>query len=367
MNFSTRAHWRLTRWLGPWTDNGRAPGTVSCRRLRQEPSGEQPAFEALIYTPADGPPIGSYLVAHGLNARGPDDPRCDRFARVLAHAGFLVMVPRLSAFTRLRVDQTASDDLGRGLRTLVALDEHPRGTLPGVFSISFGSFPALLTAASPEVGRLVGALIVFGGYANFVETCRFMMGAGGDKQPTPDPTCLVGLAINSAHLLFEGEQQRLLTEAWHDFASRVWGAPDMQNPAKYTPLALELAQTLPEALREVFLQGVGVNPGFVPKLEAALSSGAFAAVDPRPQLHQVRCPVHLFHGRNDDVIPYSQMLQLAEGLAATRPRTYLTGLYDHSRSQGGSAALAQLPLILGEIKTLSAMIHAMVVSAQQAA
>jgi pimeloyl-ACP methyl ester carboxylesterase len=365
MPLSPRAHWRLTRWLGPWTDNTRAPSTVADRRISEPATAEHPAFEARVYTPADCRPVGSYLVAHGLNARGPDDPRCDRFARVLAHAGFVVMVPRLHSFTRLRVDSSAAADLSRGLQALLALDEHPRGTLPGVFSISFGSFPALLMAASPELGPQIGGLIVFGGYANFVETCRFMMGAGADRHPAPDPTCLVGLAINSAHLLFEGPDQQLLADTWRDFAGRVWGAPDMQKPEQHTPLAHQLAATLPVHLREVFLQGAGVLPGFAPRLETALSSGAFAAVDPRDRLHTVRCPVHLFHGRNDDVIPYSQMLALADGLAAARPRTYLTGLYDHSRTQGASGGLRQLPAMLAEIKTLGAMIHAMVTSGRQ--
>jgi hypothetical protein len=56
----------------------------------------------------------------------------------------------------MRLDATAIAELSLSLEALVALDEHPRHQLPGIFSVSFGSFPALMTAASPRVGHLVG-------------------------------------------------------------------------------------------------------------------------------------------------------------------------------------------------------------------
>ena len=326
---------------------------------------DQP-LEALVYTPTDRAPIGSYVIAHGFNPQGPDDPRCDRFARVLSHAGFVVMCPRLHAFTRLRVDASAAVDLSRAVTALMALDEHPRGRRPGIFSISFGSLAALLAAASPDVGPLVGGLVVFGGYANFVDTCRFMLGTGasGGDLPAPDPTCLVGLAINSADVMYPEKERRHLTDAWRAFVARVWGVPDMKQHARFSEVARELATALPPELIAPFLQGCGVTPGFAPLVEEALGRLDADAVDPRGHLHAIRCPVHLFHGRRDDVIPYSQMQEIAAGLTGTGARTYLTGLYDHSRGEAGAGHwLARLPVWLKELKTMGAMVHAMVVSA----
>jgi pimeloyl-ACP methyl ester carboxylesterase len=320
------------------------------------------AMNALVYVPTDRRAIGGYLLAHGLNPQGPDDPRCDRFARILAHAGFVVMVPRLEAFTQLRVDAGAAAHLSRALRALIALPEYPRGVRPGLFSISFGSFPALLTAASPDVGHLLGSLVVFGGYANFVETCRFMMGTAGAEGPAPDPTCMVGLALNVAPVLFVGDDERRLTTAWRAYVKQVWAAPDMKDAGRLAAVAGHLAADLPPGLVETFLQGCGVQPGFAIRVEEALSRIDTAALDPRARLHAVQCPVHLFHGRNDDVIPCAQMHALAAGLTAARPRTYLTGLYDHSRQESGPLSLQQVPALAGEVTTMAAMVHAMVIS-----
>ncbi|MES1204417.1 MAG: hypothetical protein ABUS79_00645 [Pseudomonadota bacterium] len=364
-----RAHLRLIRGLGPWADDARAPAAVSRRSVIVGPRAEdgQP-FDALVYTPTDRAPIGSYLIAHGFNVRGPDDPRCDRFARVLSHAGFVVMCPRLHAFTRLRVHASAAADLSRALAALLTLDEHPRDRRPGIFSISFGSFAALLAAASPEARHLVGGLVVFGGYADFAATCRFMLGVAGPTTaglPAPDPTCLVGMAINSADVLFPPEERVALTDAWRTFVTRVWGDPALKAPARFADVARELASTLPRAMAAPFLQGCGVTPGFAALAEAALARVDTAAMDPRRHLPDIRCPVHLFHGRRDDVIPYTQMTALATGLTGTRARTYLTGLYDHSRGESGArGGVARLPALLKEMTTMAGMVHAIVTAAR---
>lgn len=365
---AVQAYWRLTRWLGPWSDAERAPGAVQRRRLvLTATDDERLRTEAFLYTPTDRPPVGSYLIAHGLHPRGPDDQRCDRFARILCHAGFVTLCPRLDALTQMRLDASAVAQLGTSLDALFVLDERPPHALPGMFSISFGSFPALMTAASRRAGGRLGALIVFGGYASFVDTCRFMIGAAPARagDPPPDPTCMAGLAINAAPLLFPAEDAHRLAHGWRTFVSSVWGVPEMQAIKCAEEAARRLAAELPAELREPFLQGCGVVPGFAPQIEKALSLMDVRAMDPRPHLHAIRCPVHLFHGRGDNVIPSSQMHELAAGLRAAKPKTHLTGLYGHSRQEARIAPLAALPALAREVKTIAGMLWAMVRSGSQ--
>jgi hypothetical protein len=203
---------------------------------------------------------------------------------------------------------------------------------------------------------------VFGGYANFVDTCRFMSGAASPRsgEPQPDPTCMVGLAVNMARVLFHSEDGRKLAHAWLAFVSRVWGVPEMKQSERFSEVALQLAADLPAKLAQTFLQGCGVIPGFASLVEEALARIDVEAMDPRRHLHAIHCPVHLFHGRRDDVIPYSQMAELAAGLSSANPKSYLTGLYDHSRGGSAAMAFAQLPALFREIKTLAAMMHALV-------
>ena len=99
----------------------------------------------------------------------------------------------------------------------------------------------------------------------------------------------------------------------------------MKRSHRFTEVARQLAADLPAHLAQTFLQGCGVVPGFASLVEEALARIDVDAMDPRRHLHAIRCPVHLFHGRRDDVIPYPQMAVLAAGLTSANPKSYLTG------------------------------------------
>ncbi|MBL8784943.1 MAG: hypothetical protein JNJ59_08600, partial [Deltaproteobacteria bacterium] len=54
----------------------------------------------------------------------------------------------------------------------------------------------------------------------------------------------------------------------------------------------------------------------------------FAFLDPGPLLTQVRCPVACVHGRDDDVIPFTESEALARALP--HGEALITGLYGHT-------------------------------------
>jgi hypothetical protein len=158
---------RLARWLGPWTSESRRPTGARRRTVRIRP--ERP-LDAWVYRPRTRP-RGALLVVPGLHYLGPADPRLDRFLAILADAGLLVMCPFLPEFRRLHVGPSLVPDTAAAFDALCALPEMPR-VRPGVFSISFGSYPAIELAASSARGDRVGQLILFGGYASFEDAVR---------------------------------------------------------------------------------------------------------------------------------------------------------------------------------------------------
>ena len=66
-------------------------------------------------------------------------------------------------------------------------------------------------------------------------------------------------------------------------------------------------------------------------------------LDPAPELGRMRVPTHLFHGRGDRLVPYTESLRfrsaLPDGLAAN---VTVTGLFAHSADQRPSSKLARL-------------------------
>jgi len=330
-----RASVALARWLGPWAKG--APRGVSREAIVLD---ERRAYRAHVYRSARA--IGAYLVAPGLHYAGPDDPRLDRFCRVLAAAGFVVLAPALPDHLALRVSTSATDDLAIAFD---ALEARARGMpRPAVFSISFGSLPAISLAARASHADRVGALVVFGGYADFDAAVRFAVtgvadGAraidGSEQTAAPyDPlnAPVVYLAL-LPHLGAQDEDA--LARAWRAMVERTWGRLEMKAPGARDAIANELARGIDARDRDLFLLGCGLREDRA-RVERgiAAASASFAFADPRPHLARVRAPVVVLHGKDDDVIPWTESEKIARALPAGHPhRVLVTGLYDHTGSK----------------------------------
>lgn len=115
-----RTWWRMAAWLGPWRGKRKAPRRVWVDDFSIQLRGERQL--ALRWYAPQSQCRGAYLIAPGFNWRGYDDPRMDRFCRVLAHSGFAVLSPALSDYVAMRMRPEVGDDLEAAFRWMLA---HP--------------------------------------------------------------------------------------------------------------------------------------------------------------------------------------------------------------------------------------------------
>jgi pimeloyl-ACP methyl ester carboxylesterase len=313
---------------------------------------ERRGVRAYVYRPRHA--HGVYLVAPGLHYAGPDDPRLDRFCRVLANSGFVVVAPFLPDFLALRIAPTTTADLAIAFEHARAIADAERLDGPAVFSISFGSRPAIELCAS-DAGAHATQLVLFGGFCDFDATVRFAVGGRGD--PLNAPVVFLNL------LPFHDDDtldRELLTRAMRRMVETTWGRPELKigdrRAAHAKAIIEELA--LAGAHREHFLRACGLAPGGEEMLERALArtGDAFAWADPRAHLAGMRPPVVVVHGRDDDVIPYSEAEKLARALPPGHPHeTILTGLYGHTGAALPSprALSAELRAMLRIVRVLA--------------
>ena len=346
----------MGRWLSPLTPETQAPPGVERTSLWVPPARpDDRRFEAWVYRPRDRPIRGALLVCPGLHYAGPADPRLDRFLRVLAGSGLLVLSPFLPDFTALQVKASLTDDLERALRALEEHPSRPAGIAPGLFSISFGSLPSLRLAARATPERPLGGLLVFGGYADFSRTLAHCLGHGasGPRDPLNQPVVFLHLI---PWLEVPGPE-RLAAARRRDVES-TWGSPELKAKERHAPIALEVRAGLNGRTAELYRIATGLEGGaFALAEQALLARGEDHHLDPRPVLAQIRCPVHLVHGRDDDVIPHTEL----EALAAAFPvgasvSTYKTGLYAHT----GRGGLQNLADGSRELLTMFGMLRAIV-------
>jgi len=350
----------LGRWLGPWADGAAVPRGVRREELavRARRAGERP-FSAFRYRPEPGRrrEVGSLLLVPGLHYSGPLDPRMDRFARILAASGLVVLAPKLPDFASLVLGEGVFGDVERAFESLLAVPDRPPGR-PGVFSISFGSLPSLWLAAESPLRREVGALIVFGGYADFDDTIRFCIHGrpGAPHDPLNRPVVFMNLM---PWLEDRPEDPGPLLSALRRYVEATWGRPEMKVDGRWQSAARAVANEIPGELRPLFFAATGVEGQTASLVESALARAGdgFSYLDPARFLDRVSCPVHLVHGADDDVIPYEQAYTLAKGLPREALRgLHVTGLYGHAQQAG--VRLADVRAMGREVWTLLKILRA---------
>jgi len=286
-------------------------------------------IKTAIYSRAGKAPRRQFLIAPGLHYAGPDDPRLDRFCRVLAAAGHEVIAPFVPAYLALTPDRTAIRDFGRVFEAMPRRDHRPT-----VFSISFGSLLAFALAA--ERGDGFERLVIFGGYSDFHDTMRFCLtgqvpsGRAAPRDPLNQPVVLMNLLEHIAHA---PGMRDLLADSWRRYVRATWGRPEMKARDRFVAVAEELATEVPEAIRELFLVGIGAREGAWELASAALEKFDASQLDPTPYLARVTNRVELVHGIDDDVIPFEQSHDLAARLVHAQVRVHITGLYGHTGAQ----------------------------------
>lgn len=346
----------LAAHLGPWAGARQPTGYRRTERLVEGPRGAFPAYD---YAPAGSAPLGAYLVAPGLHPDGPADPRFDRFCASLAASGLRVLAPFLPDYAAVRISPDAAEDLDASFGALLGDTSAAGLPPPALFSISFGSTPASVVAA--RRGAQISALVLFGGFADFRATIRFATSGempGSPRRYAPRDV-LNGPAVflNILPHLATGPHQPALDRAFRLMIKRTWGRMELKRPGARWPIAQAIADDLPAEVRELFLTGCGLLPGSYTLVERGLddAGSAFDFTDPRPHLGRVRAPVVIVHGRNDDVIPYTEADKLRAALPPGHPhRAFVTGFYDHTRS------LLPGPLTLAnEVRTLAGTLRAM--------
>jgi len=317
---SARSIATLARWLGPWADAKTSPNVAT-----EDTSVDE--IRVRLYRPA-GKPRATFLIAPGLHYAGPDDVRMDRFCRILAAGGHLVVAPFIPSYLALMPDARAIADFERVYRAL------PRWSAqkPVVFSISFGSLLAFALAA--KYGDALAGLVIFGGYATFQGTLEFCLtgavpsGRRAPRDPLNQPVVLMNLL---AQLDPPCADHAAVSAAWRAYVEKTWGRPEMKARERFTAVAASV--DVPPHVRALFEIGVGVTPGAAALALDALTRFDGSALDPAPYLAKITGRVDLVHGTDDDVIPYEHSQELAALLVNADVRTHITGLYGHTGAQ----------------------------------
>lgn len=321
---------RLAWWLGPWSPKNARPSGVRRRAIVLDASG--PSY---VYAPIDRDVRAAWLVSPGCHHDGPDDPRMDRFASVIASTGAIVLSPRSPELCGLQLGLGAITSLERAYD---ALDAEPgvRGLPHNVVSVSVGALAAMRLAASPR-GRSLDRVVVIGGYAD--PTAMIASLCGEDAEPRDPLNQPVAFMTFLDHLPAKVHDRARLVDAWRWFVRTAWPRDAWKRPGStaHHAAAHELVREVDARDRELFLVGCGALPGGHALVAAAQATGAYAHLDWRPHAGAIEADVTAIHGVTDSVMPIAQL----DAFAAAMPRahTIRLGGFAHSRTVSAGAIL----------------------------
>jgi dienelactone hydrolase len=301
------------RGPGPGSWLQRATPAPRARSTTLEARGMR--FVADVYEPAGGRYREPLLLVPGMVPEGKDEPHVQPFARALARAGFLVVVPSLPSFQNLVVQPANVQELAAAVAaTTRRRDLAPRGRM-GVFGVSFAGGIALLAALDPAVAPRISFLVTMGAYADLDSTLAFLATGrtfvrGRAHAVEPDPYSQL-VFVRTYEQFLPRSRDRELLEA---MATRRYQDPD-------APLA-GLADSLSPAGRLPYELFVTARPARVPALLAQLPpelERRMAALSPaRHDFSQLRTELFLAHAWDDGTVPVGETWRLAR---QARPHT----------------------------------------------
>ncbi len=291
-------------------------------------------YSADLYRSPEGSLAGLLLVP-GAAEEGKDDPRLVAFANTLARARFAVLVPDLQSLRELRVNPGNVGELADAFSWLVSDPVLSPEGRAGMVAFSYAAGPAVLAALEPPLREKVRFVFAVGGYHDLAAVLAFFTTGSfrvDDRWEYLEPNEYGKWVFVLANVGRLGDPiDRDLLEA---MARR-----RMENLS--APLE-DLASRLgPEGSR-VFDFIANRDPERVPALLDLLPEGirrdiaALTLVD--KDLSALRARLLLVHGRDDNIIPYTESIALAGAAPAGQARLFLVRDLAHVDIRPGLAS-----------------------------
>jgi len=283
-------------------------------------------LETNLYRPGGGKKRTALVCVHGVNELGKDDPRLENLAKTFARAGFVVLVPGLPDMSPGKLNPKVISEIEASIRYISGRADIVRQVKLGIFGFSVGSGPTIIAASRLQNQIPVSFLISFGGYYDIAEVIRYSTTGHFSYQRKdffiePDPESRWFFVRYYADFLKNQNDADILRQITQikisDPGSDVSGLSDRLSPEGKSIFNL-LTNADPQRVGEL-----------IENLPAELQSFV-RGLNPKEQVEQLSANLFIIHSANDNVIPYTQSLELRNYFKGkTHTELFLLNIFSH--------------------------------------
>ena len=272
-------------------------------------------LRADLYGPCH--PRSAVLLVHGLSPAGRRHPELVRLAGLFARHGRLVLVPHFDGLADFHLSGREIDDVKAALTEL-----RRRSETVAVAGFSFGAGPALVAAAGEDGLAWIGS---FGGYADLRNVIVFLTTGvhtfrGRRYSSRAEEYNRWKLAALLAPLVDDPHDRERL---------RVIAARRLANPSDDTSaIAAELGPDGRTVMSLVRSRSEEETTALVERLSPA-TLGQLDRLSPAAAVPRLRAQLLVAHGADDDSIPFTEGLRLADA-AGLRARVIILDSFHHT-------------------------------------
>lgn len=307
------------------------------------------AYQGDLYLSSQETRAGIVLVP-GIVPRGKDDRRIVALAQTLARLQFAVLVPDLQGPRHYRVRAHDVREVADAFRHLRSREDAVTPGRVGIAGFSYGAGPVLLAALEPDIRDAVDFVVTLGGYydlhsiVTYFTTGYFKTEPNGTWQYLqPSPYNKWVFTLSNADLVERRADRASLETLAHESleydetistSSSAHLGPDAR--ALYRLIINEDPNRVPDLIRQlpasILTELEGLNPA-------------------SRELTTLQAEVILVHGRNDNMIPYSESLALAQALPSEQVKLFIVDGLVHVDVRIKNK---DIPQLLGAVEALLA-------------
>lgn len=283
-------------------------------------------LETNLYRPNDKKKHAAILLVHGINGLGKDDPRIISLAQTLARSGFAVLVPGLPDMGWGKLNPEAINEIQASLEYLHSQRDIIKTENIGALGFSIGSGPTLIAASKVEAEFPLKFLISFGGYYDLKQVLEFSTTGhffyqGQDHFIEPDPASRWFFVSYYAGFLSGGNDSQLLTQI-----AQTKAANPNADVANLSDLLSVEGKTIFDLLTNADPNQVNLLLNNLPQQ----LKDFIHELNPAEQVTFLRTNFYIIHSLNDNVIPYTQSLELNDFFKnETKTYLFLLKIFSH--------------------------------------